>query len=661
MKKTALMLLFFLSFILVISQTTNYPEITKNDVPYLSITKVELSPSTTTILYKYISPSIYNSGGWVCIGKDVHIRDYYSKKVYKLSKVNNIPICPEKHNFKYRGQVLEFSLEFEPLPSSVTKIDIIEDEETKAFNFYGVILSNQNSRTQSTTDSSNNNITDNYNFCDNIKYIPAAKKPPFNNYLAGIKTVVVTAVDLGDAENTSKLRYHLFSSHTVIHKAVNSYLKDLGFKEIIFLKDDSDLIRYTSCENTFITIIFGLDILSKNPYSNFKMVFTNLCNEYYWGFESYQTAQSNVYSIKSVLQSMYNVRKPYFRSSAVLQLRKQQTCWTEGKLKEAFKKYGCKTIEGIYENTAHSASTAKYKVAVREFNNQYHLIYLSGANNPYNWKEGEIKAYLEETATPFYYKAKWVMAGKTTNKDFYVSFERGIMSVVGFQGKKNVYLKLFPTISDDISNPDVSSSGTGFALSKTGHIATNYHVIKNSHSIEVRGINGDFTQSYTAKVILEDKNNDLAIIKIEDSKFVSIENLPYTLKSRTSDVGTSIFVLGYPLRATMGDEIKLTNGIISSKSGFQGDITSYQISAPVQPGNSGGPLFDNFGNIIGIISAKHTGAENASYAVKASYLLNLIDLLSEKIQLQTINALKNKPLTEQVKTLKKFTFIIEVN
>lgn len=66
----------------------------------------------------------------------------------------------------------------------------------------------------------------------------------------------------------------------------------------------------------------------------------------------------------------------------------------------------------------------------------------------------------------------------------------------------------------------------------------------------------------------------------------------------------------------MGDEIKLTTGVISSKTGFQGDVSLYQISAPIQPGNSGGPLFDNKGNLIGIVNAKHKGAENVGYAIK---------------------------------------------
>jgi S1-C subfamily serine protease len=111
----------------------------------------------------------------------------------------------------------------------------------------------------------------------------------------------------------------------------------------------------------------------------------------------------------------------------------------------------------------------------------------------------------------------------------------------------------------------------------------------------------------------------------------------------------------------MGDEVKLTNGIISSKSGFQGDVTSYQISAPIQPGNSGGPLFDGKGNVIGTVNAKHDGAENVSYAIKTSYLINLIDLLPTPPKFQTISTVAGKPLTEQVKILKKFTYIIEVN
>ena len=202
-------------------------------------------------------------------------------------------------------------------------------------------------------------------------------------------------------------------------------------------------------------------------------------------------------------------------------------------------------------------------------------------------------------------------------------------------------------------------SGTCFALSSNGYLATCYHLIEGASTIQIKGINGNFDKKYTAKVVSYDRNNDLAILKIDDNNFTTLGNVPYSISSKTTDVGENCYVLGYPLRADMGDEIKLTNGLISSKSGFQGDITSYQISAPSQPGNSGGPLFDKNGNLIGIVNAKLTIAESASYAVKSPYLKTLMSAIDDNIP-PTTNILSGKSLAEQVKEIKKFIYIIEV-
>ncbi len=215
------------------------------------------------------------------------------------------------------------------------------------------------------------------------------------------------------------------------------------------------------------------------------------------------------------------------------------------------------------------------------------------------------------------------------------------------------------TIPESTIKPSNKKSGTGFAVTSDGIIVTNFHVIDGANVIRVRGINSDFYRTYSAYVLLTDTKNDLALIKIDDSKFSSLNKIPYVIKSNISDIGESVFVLGYPLRSSMGDEIKLTNGIISSRTGFQDDITSYQITAAIQPGNSGGPLFNSQGNIIGIINAKHIGAENASYAIKASYLTNLISSLSFNPKLQTINSLNGKSLPQQVGLVKEFIYIIE--
>ncbi|MCD4730053.1 MAG: serine protease [Bacteroidales bacterium] len=224
-------------------------------------------------------------------------------------------------------------------------------------------------------------------------------------------------------------------------------------------------------------------------------------------------------------------------------------------------------------------------------------------------------------------------------------------------------VKLYPdfnTLENEKKSENKVQSGSGFAITSDGLIVTNNHVINNTTNIKVRGVNGDFTNSFIAKVLVTDEKNDLAIIKIIDPSFIKLGTPPYTIKFLTSEVGLDIFILGYPLTTTMGEEIKLTNGIISAKSGFQGDITSYQISAPIQPGNSGAPLFDKNGNLIGIVNARHEGAENAGYAIKSSYLANLIESLNPSPKLSTQNILDGKSFIEQVKLISKFVYIIEV-
>lgn len=234
---------------------------------------------------------------------------------------------------------------------------------------------------------------------------------------------------------------------------------------------------------------------------------------------------------------------------------------------------------------------------------------------------------------------------------------------------KNEWVKIFPTQWDidqaikenDKKKETVPSTGTGFAMSSSGLIITNYHVIEGAKNIMIKGFNQGINISYKATVVVSDIKSDLAILRIDDPSFTSFNTLPYMIRNSPVDVGESIFVLGYPLTATMGEEVKLTNGIISSKTGYEGDISMYQISAPVQPGNSGGPLFDSQGNIIGIVSAKHTQAENAGYAIKANYLQNLFDIMSAPPKLPVANTISAKSLPDKVKALSSFVFIISIN
>lgn len=486
--------------------------------------------------------------------------------------------------------------------------------------------------------------------CDNIKYIPQSSKPDFNTFLAGVKTAVIYAGDY----------YKWASKYRTIFNDSKEYLQSMGFERVEFR--DLEEFDGNNCYEAAVFIDFEVNFnvyTNKTSINNIHMKFFYNNKDYLWEFSSSKVLYDQ-YSFGQVLREMYGYKKPTFSPNYAIQPTKRKTCWTETKYRNHVTSNGCDAIEGIYENAI--GGGAKYRVALRKMNGSYHLIYLSGASKPCDWDEGEIKAYLEPTATPMLFKAKWIMSDKSENSNYYTTFERGSFTLLDTDGDKTLYIKMFPAATDNFGgSSNVAGSGTGFAISSNGYIVTNHHVIEGAKSIKVRGINGSFSKIYNAKVIIEDKNNDLAVIKIDDKDFTSLGAVPFVISSQVSDVATPIFVLGYPLRATMGDEVKFTNGTISSKSGWQGDITSYQITAPVQPGNSGGPLFDNKGNLIGIINAKHMGAENASYAVKSSYLLNLISMISPPLRLQAVSSVIGKPQTEQVKTLKKFVYIIEVN
>lgn len=311
-------------------------------------------------------------------------------------------------------------------------------------------------------------------------------------------------------------------------------------------------------------------------------------------------------------------------------------------------------ICGIYEGIDEQG----YKLACIKENDEYILVFLGVKNNDARWSLGDVKAELRQSASAGLFKATWYMADKSKNEDAYLVFDGSTMKVYVANQETN-YLKMFPsatTGSGHISSNN-SWSGTGFALNN-GYIATNYHVIENARKISIYGVNGNAKVSYSASVIATDKVNDLALIQITDSQFRGFGVIPYRIKNTIADVGEDIFVLGYPLITTMGNEIKLTSGIISSKTGFMGDVSLYQISAPIQPGNSGGPLFDNQGNLIGIVNAKHKGAENVSYAIKSSYLNNLVESSTNESILPNNNTISSMNLANKVKKIEKFVFMI---
>lgn len=211
-----------------------------------------------------------------------------------------------------------------------------------------------------------------------------------------------------------------------------------------------------------------------------------------------------------------------------------------------------------------------------------------------------------------------------------------------------------------------AGSGSGFFLNESGYIATNHHVIKGATEIEVSFTRNGEMESHPATVIMSDEQSDVAIVKIEDSAYKPVSTIPYGMTTRIKDTGSEVFTLGYPYGSTLGTEVKFTDGKISSKTGLQGDVRVYQISVPIQPGNSGGPLFDMQGNVVGLTSAglnkDYFKSENVNYAVKASYLKTLIDSCPEDIHAisERTGAVSTSSLTETIKQYEGYMVFIKV-
>lgn len=201
----------------------------------------------------------------------------------------------------------------------------------------------------------------------------------------------------------------------------------------------------------------------------------------------------------------------------------------------------------------------------------------------------------------------------------------------------------------------IKYGGTGFLISSDGYLATNYHVVKDADSVSVENTKGEL---FHATVSYIDPECDLAVLKVDDFKNNKLKRLPYTFnKKRTIEIGEDLYTLGFPK-----DDLVYDKGYLSSKTGFAGDSIAYQVAIPVNPGNSGGPVFDTKGNLVGMITAKQTKAEGTAFAVKSKYIIKSLSNFEDKdfkITPQK-NTLAGLPRTHQIKILKECVFVVKV-
>lgn len=198
---------------------------------------------------------------------------------------------------------------------------------------------------------------------------------------------------------------------------------------------------------------------------------------------------------------------------------------------------------------------------------------------------------------------------------------------------------------------------TGFLMDGDGYIITNAHVVNNAKNLIVENIKGE---QFTAKPIYSNPMTDLAILKIIDTAFHKINTLPYTFSKTSVDLAETIFTLGYPR-----EEVVYGEGYVSAKSGYIGDTSSYQISISANPGNSGGPVINKNGEVIGIISSKETNADGVVFAVKSKNIYTALKEInknqSSEIKLHSQNTLKGITRVQQIKKLEEFVYKVKGN
>jgi S1-C subfamily serine protease len=171
-----------------------------------------------------------------------------------------------------------------------------------------------------------------------------------------------------------------------------------------------------------------------------------------------------------------------------------------------------------------------------------------------------------------------------------------------------------------------TSSGTGFFVTREGHVVTNNHVIESCTSVQVKPSNGS---PLPARILARDTTNDLALLKADQptDKFATVR--------AGVRLGEAVAAFGFPLNSVLASSGNFTLGNVTALAGIGDDTRFLQISTPVQPGNSGGPLLDESGNVVGVVTSKLNALktvvaigdvpQNVNFAIKAGALTTFLE------------------------------------
>jgi S1-C subfamily serine protease len=207
---------------------------------------------------------------------------------------------------------------------------------------------------------------------------------------------------------------------------------------------------------------------------------------------------------------------------------------------------------------------------------------------------------------------------------------------------------------------DVVSTGSGFFISSAGFALTNAHVVDNCGSLRAALRDGD---TQPATLVATDRDNDLAVVKISSrvGQYAQLRSGPPVRQ------GESIVTYGFPLTGLLASHGNLGTGVVSALAGVGNDSGKIQISAPIQPGNSGGPVLDVGGNVVGVVQSKLnalgraivTGdiAQNVNFAIKVSVVTSFLEV--NNVKYETAPLKKETSAADVGEKAKEFTFLLQ--
>ena len=256
----------------------------------------------------------------------------------------------------------------------------------------------------------------------------------------------------------------------------------------------------------------------------------------------------------------------------------------------------------------------------------------------------------------------WSVTPKPATAADYIELSREIREQ---KDKTNRLQQDINTVKDDVNDVmkaknipviNYKTVATGFFIDPKGLMITNAHVVKESRNIRVFNTKGE---QFNAFVVQLDIPRDVAIIKIDDPKFKPYASLPYGIRKSASDIAEPIFTLGFPR-----DEIVYGEGYLSARTGYRNDTLSCQIAVPANPGNSGGPVFNHNGEVIGILSSKQTQADDVVFAIQSKYIYQAVEEVKKNPVYQNIRIASRSNLAglskqQQVQKIEDFVFMVK--